>query len=434
MEEAKIASALRGLLENGRLDPRTAGEFSPELREALGNVSATLERLNSTEKSARDDHARISQQLENLVRSIPGMVWEAWGPPDSPEQSNDYISEFGLNMLGYTLEEWLATKNFWITIVHRDDVERALREASAIYQRGSGSFRFRWITKSGAERWFEAFCVTVYDQAGHPLGMRGVTLDIDERVRFEQDRDRLLASSQNAVAVRDEFLAVASHELRTPLQSLQWQMQALERYRKNGTLNAIPEKSLKTIFEVGQQQLRRINALIGELLDVSRLTSGRIILERERFDLSDLVNEVLARFLPDFLEHNTELDLALAPGITGDWDRKRIDQVVTNLVSNALKYGDGKPISVCVCERGEHAVIEVRDRGIGIAQQDLERIFLRWERAVSSRSYGGLGLGLFISRRLVDLHAGAILVASEPGSGSTFTVQLPLTPDAAVRA
>jgi PAS domain S-box-containing protein len=388
----------------------------------------------SMEKRAREAHARVSQQLENLVKSVPGMVWEAWGPPDSPQQQNDYISEFGLRMLGYTLDEWISTPNFWITIVHPDDRERALQESTAIFARGSGSFRFRWLTKSGGERWFEAFCVTVYDRNGAPIGMRGVTLDIDERVRFEQERERLLARAQDAVSVRDEFLAVASHELRTPLTSLQLQMQALERYRKNGRLHQIAPDSLEKIFSLGEQQLQRVNTLISELLDVSRLTSGRLVIERERMNLGDLVTQVRARFTPDLKQSGSELALDIDPTVAGDWDRKRLDQVVTNLISNAIKYGNGKPITVRVAQRGETALLQVSDRGIGIAPGDQERIFLRWERAVSSRSYGGLGLGLFITRRLVDLHAGHIRVESEPEQGATFTVELPRTAAAALNA
>jgi PAS domain S-box-containing protein len=386
------------------------------------------------EKKAQREREHLSDLLQNLVSNIPGVVWEAWGPPDSTWQRNEFISEYAVKLLGHAIEEWLQKPNFWLTIVHPDDRLRAAREAAEIFKRGSGSFRFRWLRKDGEPVWMEAFCANIFDDQGNAIGMRGVTLDINERVRAEQERDALLEQlrealhrTETAVAVRDEFLAVASHELRTPLQSLQLQMQALSRFQREGTLTKLPASSLQSILAIGDQQMRRVTSLVADLLDVSRLTSGHLILEREPCDLSALVAEILERFVPDVEQNKIMLTRRLAPGVNGLWDRKRIDQVVTNLVANALKYGQGKPIEVEVGTEGDEAVFRVADHGIGISPADKQRIFEQWERAVSSRNFAGLGLGLYITRRIVEMHQGTIEVDSQLGQGAKFTVRLPLS-------
>jgi signal transduction histidine kinase len=171
------------------------------------------------------------------------------------------------------------------------------------------------------------------------------------------------------------------------------------------------------------RQTERLTGLVANLLDVTRAAAGKLELQRERFDLADVVREVAERFREQSAAH---VDLRLNGPLVGTWDRLRVDQVITNLLSNAIKYGAGKPISIRAAAVDASAQLEVCDQGIGIAPEDQRRIFERFERAVSSSSYGGLGLGLYISRQIVDALGGSIRVESAAGAGSRFIVELPL--------
>jgi len=258
--------------------------------------------------------------------------------------------------------------------------------------------------------------LTLHEDLQYEQGLRAVA---------EQQSDRLVADLRAAVTARDEFLSIASHELRTPLSTLRLQTAGLARWLSQASLPEHEPHLLKH-FAVIDRQVARLEKLTTELLDVSRITSGRLELHREHFDLVVLVREIVERFRADQARGSSSIVFESAPSVVGEWDPFRIDQVASNLVVNAIRYGEGKPVHVSVHAVNDAARLIVRDEGIGIAADHKERIFERFERAVSSSNYGGLGLGLWIARRVVDAHDGAIDVDSEPGLGATFTVTLPL--------
>ncbi|MGZ6125512.1 MAG: MASE1 domain-containing protein [Myxococcales bacterium] len=233
-----------------------------------------------------------------------------------------------------------------------------------------------------------------------------------------------IAERNRAVEARDEFLSIASHELRTPLTALSLHVQTLLR-RLHRSDEGLSREGILQGLEAANRLLARLAKLIGELLEVSRVATGRLKLEREEMDLAASVREGLARFEGQLAGAGCRVELHLEGRLTGSWDRMRLDQVIDNLLSNAAKYGAGKPIEVRLDERGEHVVLEVRDHGIGIDPADQPRIFGQFERAVSERRFGGFGLGLWIARRVVEAHGGSIRLSSQPGVGSTFTVELP---------
>jgi PAS domain S-box-containing protein len=237
----------------------------------------------------------------------------------------------------------------------------------------------------------------------------------------------LYASAQEAVAHRDEFLSVASHELKTPLAPLKIQLQSCRRRAEELADGAPLVKKL----DVAERQVDRLHMLVNSLLDVSRIRAGRLELELEEVDLAALVDEVASRFQAELAKKNVELKLETDGTVRGRWDRSRLDQVVSNLLNNGIKYGCGKPIEISVRRVGDRAVLGVRDQGIGIAQGDTDRIFNRFERAVTSQTAGGLGLGLYISQQIVRAHGGEIRVETGAGDGSRFVVELPLAPAAA---
>jgi len=227
--------------------------------------------------------------------------------------------------------------------------------------------------------------------------------------------------AQEAIRVRDDFLSIASHELKTPLTSLQLQLGMLN---TPAPTPAEEEAKQKKSLSVIGRQVKRLDALVGNLLDVSRIATKRLLLDLADVDLSVIAREAADSFAAELKRHHCALELHADEPVIGRWDAVRIEQVVTNLISNAIKYGPGKPIQMRVEGDGARARLTVIDHGLGIAPEDLERIFGRFERAVSI-NYGGLGLGLYISREIVGAHGGVIRAQSELGVGSTFTVELP---------
>jgi signal transduction histidine kinase len=248
--------------------------------------------------------------------------------------------------------------------------------------------------------------------------------DLAARASVAIENARLYREAREAVRARDEFLSIASHELKTPLTTLQLQIQGLAR-----KLKSFPEEpafqGLAARVGTSERQVDRLTALINNLLDISRITAGRLDLDLEPVDLAAVVREAAARFRDDLARAGCVLELRADGECRGEWDRLRLEQVVMNLLSNAAKYGAGRPIEISVDGGETTARFFIRDHGIGIPAEHQARIFERFERAVSDRHYGGLGLGLWIVRQIVDAFGGTIEVESKAGEGSTFTVLLP---------
>ncbi len=255
--------------------------------------------------------------------------------------------------------------------------------------------------------------------------------DVTERKAIET-RALLYRKAQAEVRERDEFLSIASHELRTPVTALQLQLQMLQRAAERSvtTLPALLAGKVDGL----EKQCRRLAVLVNELLDVSRMRLGRLELKLEEVDLAELAAETLANLREQIRGAGCAVRLDAAAPAVGQWDRLRIEQVFTNLLANAIKFGQGKPVLVRVTSEPELAHLSVADQGIGIPAEHQLRVFDRFERAVSSTNFGGLGLGLYISRQIVEAHGGAIRLESTPGAGTTFTVDLPRVPGPTAQA
>ncbi|WP_437282400.1 AAA family ATPase [Sorangium sp. So ce375] len=252
--------------------------------------------------------------------------------------------------------------------------------------------------------------------------------ELGRRAALVLDNARLYTEAREAIQRRDEFLVVASHELKTPLTSLQMQAQSFERLLRRRSLADVPAARIEAMVQILGRQTSRLGRLVDELLDVTRLHAGRLALARAPVDLAALAGEVVDRMRPQLAASDCRTQLDLGAPVVGHWDPDRLEQVVINLLSNAMKYGAGRPIHIGVRRQADRALLVVRDEGIGIAEADQGRIFERFERAVSVRNFGGLGLGLYIARAIVASHGGSIRVESKPGAGATFVVELPLSP------
>ncbi len=247
-----------------------------------------------------------------------------------------------------------------------------------------------------------------------------IVLAFDDVTELKNTQDKL----QHAVRARDEFLSIASHELKTPVTALHLQIQNILRAANRDDEKVSREWLLGKVTR-SETQLLRLSRLIDNLLDVSRIAAGRLEFEPEDLDVGAVAAETADRLREDATRAGSELIVETAQGVTGYWDRLRLEQVVTNLITNATKYGGGQPILLTVRAEAEHVLVQVEDHGIGISAENQARIFERFERAVSDREYGGLGLGLWITRQIVEALGGRISVQSEPGKGSKFTVALP---------
>jgi signal transduction histidine kinase len=269
--------------------------------------------------------------------------------------------------------------------------------------------------------------ITLLERPFRPITLIS-SLQVALRARRRQYQVRDLLEFQiQATRIRDEFISIASHELKTPLTSLKLQTQINQRLLKRGDPAALSEYRVSKLVETTGTSVDRLSRLVEDMLDVSRIHSGKMHIQKSEFDLSGLVQNVVDHFMPQLAEVGSEARLSLQPEVIGCWDRFRIEQVVNNLLTNAIRYSPAQPIEITVSKTAERACLVVQDHGIGIAKENQERIFQRFERAVLSENISGLGLGLYICREIVLSHGGTIGVQSELGAGARFTVELPLS-------
>lgn len=365
-----------------------------------------------TERKIAEQKLKESEErLHNLVSNVPGVVWEAYGKPDEDTQHIDFVSQHVEKMLGYTEKEWLTIPNFWLTIVHPEDKDRAAAEALAIFLSGkNGTSRFRWVTKDGRALWVEAHSSVITDDTGKPAGMRGVTMDISERMELEHRKD--------------EFISIASHELKTPLTSIKAFTQILH----NRSTQSTDAKSSELLSRVNAQ-IDKLASLVGNLLDVSKIQEGKIELSKESFVLEDVVRETVN----DIVTTADKPRKIVVKGKTNARivaDKYRIAQVITNLLTNAIKYSpENSPIIVSLQSSPNAVSMAVQDFGIGIPKNKQQRIFERFYRVNPAKhatgAFTSLGLGLYISSKIIRRHEGTITLESTPGKGSIFTIQLP---------
>ena len=375
---------------------------------AMSRVAVEAELARTRELHAA--HAAREAQLREVIDNLPDLAW--WAHADG------HIEFYNRSWYEYTGTTHAQMEGWGWQRVHDPAMLESVTQSWTRSLATGASFEMEFPLRrhDGAFRWFLTRVRPLRGPDGEIERWIGTNTDID-------DNRRAQASLQRSIQLRDEFLSVASHELRTPLASLILQLQLSRRANDRGDDRArIGER-----LEVAERQQQRLSTLVEEMLDVSQISLGKLDLQRADVDLVGVVTAVIGRLEAQAVKSGSTLRLSSASAAVGRWDAARLDQVVTNLVRNAITHGEGKPIELVIAGDAEVS-LEVRDQGIGIAPEDLERVFERFERAVSARNYGGLGLGLYLSREIIHAHGGELTVRSVPAGGSTFRVTLPRSP------
>jgi signal transduction histidine kinase len=380
-----------------------------------------------------DDLPENLLALDALIRDAGRRIFQASSADDALSLLLE--REFALAILdvqmpgmnGFEMAELMrgTERTRHIPIVFVSAAGRELNYAFTGYESGAVDFLYKPLDPYAVRSKVSVF-VDLYLRRKETLRQMGAL----QQARAEQEAllgelQATQAQLQRAVKMRDDFMSMVSHELRTPLNTLGLESQMRRMHIQRGTMPGADQ--WKAMVERDERQIRSMLRLIDDMLDVSRLRSnGTLSITPAPIDLKLLLERVVDVFSAQMGAANCSLSLHAPASVNGVWDEDRIEQVVANLLTNAERYGAGKPVQVCLFTIGDMAVVEVRDEGIGISQEDQSRIFDQFERVTPKNVAAGLGLGLYITRQIVQAHGGDISVSSRPGVGSTFTMRLPL--------
>lgn len=331
-------------------------------------------------------------------------------------------------MNGFELAEMMRgtdrTKS--IPIVFVSAAGRELNYAFKGYESGAVDFLHKPLDIHAVKSKVNVF-VDLYRQR------KAMKLQVEALEQSRREQEQLLAKLQvtqneleHAVRMRDDFMSIVSHEVRTPLNGLILETQLRKLHLAKDNASAFTMDKLRSMVDRDERQIQSLIRLIEDMLDVSRIRTGKLSIRTSAFDLAELVSNLLESFSAQIAAAESSVTFTAEEPVIGVWDEFRIEQVIANLLTNALRYGARKPIEVRVYMTEGQARVEVRDQGIGISKENQRRIFQQFERVAANHAVHGLGLGLFISDQIVSAHGGEIVVESEEGEGSMFRVCLPV--------
>ena len=385
-----------------------------------------------------DDLPENLLALEALIKREDRAVYKALSADEALSLLLQH--EFALAILdvqmpgmnGFELAEMMRgtekTKN--IPIVFVSAAGREMNYAFKGYESGAVDFLHKPLDIHAVKSKVNVF-VDLYRQR------KAVKQQVEALEQSRREQEVLLAQLQvtqgeleHAVRMRDDFMSIVSHEVRTPLNGLILETQLRKMHLARDNASAFTLDKMKAMVERDERQIQSLIRLIEDMLDVSRIRTGKLSIRPGQFDLSHLVSTLVETFAPQISAAQSSVNLNAESPVVGLWDEFRIEQVVSNLLTNALRYGAKSPIDVSVYVEGENAIVEVRDQGIGISEENQQRIFQQFERVSAKHAVAGLGLGLFISEQIVAAHGGKITVQSALGEGAVFRVSLPLAQNA----
>jgi signal transduction histidine kinase len=331
-------------------------------------------------------------------------------------------------MNGFELAELMRSteKTKHIPIVFVSAAGREMNYAFKGYESGAVDFLHKPLDMQAVKSKVSVF-VDLYRQR------KALKEQLDALERARQEQEVLLRRLQvtqseleHAVRMRDDFMSIVSHEVRTPLNGLILETQLRKLHLAKDNFDAFAPEKLRAMVDRDERQILSLIRLIEDMLDVSRIRTGKLSIRPSRFNLTQMVASVVERFEAQAAAIGTHITFSGEDTVVGTWDEFRIEQVIVNLLSNALRYGGKTPIEVRVQLAPNGARIEVQDHGIGISAENQKRIFQQFERVSAKHVVSGLGLGLFISEQIVSAHGGTINVMSAVGEGALFRVTLPL--------
>lgn len=355
-------------------------------------------------KQAELERTLAEERFQTLTEAMPQMVWIT-----EPDGKAVYFNARWPERTGTTLEENLG--DGWINVLHPEDRETTFTKWQSALQSRLYDVEYRVRMADGSYRWHVARGVPTIGEDGKIKQWVGTTTDIHDQKMIQEELKR-------AVKSRDEFLSIASHELKTPLTVIKLQSE-LGKRTENKT-------SLMKISETLGRSVDRLTRVVDDMLDISRIATGKLTLHLEEVNLSEVILETVERMKPLFEAAGSDYRVLVQEEIKARVDRFRIEQVLVNLLTNAARYGAGKPIFISAELLKDSVRVTVKDHGVGIPPEDHTRIFERFERATTDPGIAGLGLGLFIVSNILRLHGGSIAVNSEVREGAEFTVILPL--------
>jgi signal transduction histidine kinase len=381
-----------------------------------------------------DDLPENLLALEALLKRDDRIVYKALSADEALSLLLQH--EFALAILdvqmpgmnGFELAELMrgTEKTRSIPIVFVSAAGRELNYAFKGYESGAVDFLHKPLDIQAVKSKVNVF-VDLYRQS---KAMHEQVKALEQSRREQQALLKQLQNTQleleQAVRMRDDFMSIVAHEVRTPLNGLILETQLRKMHLARGNAAAFTLDKMHAMVDRDERQIKSLIRLIEDMLDVSRIRTGKLSIRPTRVDLSMLVRDVIHNFSRqiDAVEASVTLD-AVQP-VIGNWDEFRIEQVISNLLSNALRYGAKRPVSVKVYSEGDQALVDVQDQGIGISEANQKRIFQQFERVTAKHTVAGLGLGLFISEQIVAAHGGTITVQSRIGEGALFRVCLPL--------
>jgi PAS domain S-box-containing protein len=377
-----------------------------------------------------DKHNGHETFVEAIIENIPDMIFVK----DAKNLNFIRLNKAGEDLLGYSRHDLIGKNDF--DFFPEDQAKFfTAKDRSVLNEKKLVDIPEEPIqTKYLGTRIVHTKKIPLPDAEGKPKYLIGISEDITDKIKYQKIQEEIYHEQiarielEKRLRERDEFISIASHELKSPLQSLKLQAQMFRRYKNNGCHHQLTLEKMEKFFELTEKQVHRLDRLINDMLEVSRITAGKLSIECSYLNLLDLVTEVLELMNEDFKNYPAGLPKVISQSsqIIGHWDRLRLEQVMVNLLTNALRYGRGFPIEIHLDSNDSLAHIEVRDQGMGIKKENLESIFNRFERGVEKNEVSGLGLGLFISKQIVEAHQGKIWAESELGKRSTFYVELPL--------